>query len=95
MTKPLIGLALTTKTTKVTPEAWERANALKDELGCRLSDIVSACLLFMPSDELKRIIAENQAAIDKLPRAVVGAMRNVDKMSAAEKKMLIDVLKDG
>lgn len=92
--KLLLELALKTVTTKVTPAAWERAQALKQKTGKRLSDVVSVCLLYMPEDELVRLLAEQDDAIDKLPKAVKGLMRNLDKLSDAEKKMLRELLSD-
>lgn len=92
MTDLKLELALKTVTTKVAPSAWDRAQALKEKTGKRLSDIVSVCLLYMPEAELERILAEQDAAVEKLPKSVKGLLRNLDKLGDAERQMLRDVL---
>jgi hypothetical protein len=92
MTNIPLELALKTVSTKVTPAAWERAQALKDKTGKRLSDVVSACLLYMPEDKLIEILEQQDKAVAALPRSVRGMMRDADKLSDDEKKMLIDML---
>ena len=87
-----IPLTLKTVSTKVAPQAWERVDALASKLGVRKSDVVSACLLYMPEDELKAKLDEQSAALEALPKAVRGLLRTVDKLDAAQRKVLIDAL---
>jgi hypothetical protein len=53
---------------------------------------VSACLLYMPEDKLIEILEQQDKAVAALPRSVRGMMRDADKLSDDEKKMLIDML---
>lgn len=94
MTDLKLELTLKTVTTKVTPAAWDRVDELAKKMGVRKSDIVSACLLFMPEEELARILAEQAAAVGKMPKFVQGLLRNMDKLGDAERKILRDVLSD-
>lgn len=87
-------LALRTVTTKVTPAAWDRAQRLKDKTGKRLSDIISVCLLFMPEDELIQILDEQDTMINAMPKAIRGFLRNADRLSEEERKMLMGILSD-
>jgi hypothetical protein len=87
-----IDLPLRTMTSKVSLGAHERLKKLAGEHGARMSDVLSACLLHMPEAQLAKILAEQKKAIDNLPKSVKGLMRNMDKLSEAEKKMLRDLL---
>ena len=87
-----IDLSLRTITTKVSVDAWVRAQSLKEKHGVRLSDVVSACLLYMPEAELAKIVEEQSKAVDGLPKEIRGMLRNVDKLSAEDKKILRDIL---
>lgn len=89
-----IDLTLVTKTTKVSAAAWERAQELKAKHGVRLSDIVSACLLYMPEEKLAEVVEEQSKLVDGLPKVVKGMLRNVDKLSDEERAMLRDILSD-
>lgn len=92
MKKLPIDLPVKSVTTKVSPEAWERAQQLKDKFGARLSDVLSACLLYMPEEKLKKILQDQNEAVNNLPKSVIGTMRNIDKLSDEEKQMLRDIL---
>lgn len=94
MKKLPIDLPLRTMTSKVSIGAHERLKQLAAKHGARMSDVLSACLLHMPEEELVRILAEQGRALDALPKSVKGLMRNLDKLDDAEKKMLRDVLGD-
>ena len=83
-----IDLNLVTKTTKVSSKAWDRAQELKKKHDVRLSDVVSACLLYMPEDLLEEIVKKQSDAIDGLPKPVVGLLRNLDKLSDEEVEMI-------
>lgn len=87
-----IDLSLKTVTTKVSVPAWDRAQELKDKFDCRLSDIVSACLLYMSEEELEKIMTQQAAAVNALPKSVRGLLRNLDKLSDEERTMLRDLL---
>lgn len=87
-----IDLSLKTVTTKVSAAAWDRAQELKAKHDCRLSDIVSACLLYMPDEEIARIIAEQNEAVERLPKSVRGLLRNLDKLTDDERAMLRGLL---
>lgn len=88
-----IDLSLKTVTTKVSNAAWDRAQELKTKFDCRLSDIVSVCLLYMPEDEIANIIAEHNAAVEKLPKQMRSLLRNIDQLSDDDRAMLRDLLK--
>lgn len=92
MNKLPIDLPLRSVSTKVSVAAWDRAQELKDKLGCRLSDVVSAALLYIDEDKLRAIMTDQQAAIDALPKSVKGLLRNLDKLSDDERRMLRDLL---
>lgn len=92
MKKPPIELTVTTMTTKVAPAAQARLRELASKHGARISDVVSACLLFMPEEDLARILAEQKATLDALPKAVRGMVRNLDKLSEEDRAMLRDLL---
>lgn len=87
-----IDLSLRTVTTKVSVGAWARAQSLKDTHGCRLSDIVSICLLYMPEGEIDRIVKEQSEIVETLPKSVRGLLRNLDKLSEEERQILRDAL---
>lgn len=87
-----IDLSLKTVTTKVSTKAWERAQLLKEKHGVRLSDIVSACLLYMPDEELDRIVKEQSEAVEALPKVVRGMLRNLDRLSDEDRAALRDIL---
>ena len=79
-----IDLSMTTKTTKVSVKAWDRVLEIKERHDVRVSDIVSACLLYMPEDELEKILKQQADAIDSLPKSVKGMLRNLDRISDEE-----------
>ncbi|MEE3153952.1 MAG: hypothetical protein VX309_00300 [Pseudomonadota bacterium] len=89
-----IDLNLVTKTTKVSAAAWDRAQELKQKHDVRLSDIVSACLLYMPEDLLEKIVKEQTEVLDNLPKPIIGLLRNVDKLSDDEIEMIRSILPD-
>lgn len=90
--KLLIDLPLRTATTKISLGAYERWKKLAEKYGARMSDVISACLLHMPEEELARILVEQKKAVDGLPKAVKGLMRNLDKLSDDERDMLKKLL---
>lgn len=94
MNRPPIDLRLKTVTTKIAPSAWDRAQALKELYGVRLSDIVSACLLFMPEEELGALLARQKSAVDGLPKPIRGMLRNIDKLTDDEKAFLKEILSE-
>lgn len=87
-----IELALKTVSTKVAPSAWDRVDQLSSKLGCRKSDIVSIALLFMDEDVIKAKLEEQASALDKLPKAVRGLLRHMDKLDAEQRKLVIEAL---
>lgn len=92
MTDLPIQLTLKTVSTKVAPAAWDRVDALAAQFGARKSDIVSACLLFMPEAEIKRVLDEQAAAMDALPKPVRGLLRHIDKLDAKQRQLVIEAL---
>lgn len=92
MKKLPIDLQMVTKTTKVSVAAWDRAQQLKEKLGCRLADVVSAALLYIEEDRLKRILDDQQAALDELPKAVKMVLKNLDSLSEADREALKKLL---
>lgn len=88
-----IDLSLKTVTTKVSTQAWERAQELKLRHDCRLSDIVSVALLYIDEDQLGEILKEQNRAIEALPKSVKSLMSNLDKLTDVDREMLRDLLK--
>ena len=88
-----IDLSLKTVTTKVSTQAWDRAQMLKQRHGCRLSDIVSVALLYIDDAQLSEILEEQNKAIEALPKSVRGLMSNLDKLTDVEREMLRELLK--
>ncbi len=91
-TQPPIDLAVKTMTCKVSADAQDRLKAISKRHGLKLQDVHSACLLYMPEDEIVRIVQEQQAALDQLPSALKSMLRNIDKLSDADRAMLRDML---
>lgn len=94
MTNLPLELSLKTVSTKVTPAAWDRVGELAARLGVRKSDVVSGCLLFMDEGDLKAKLDEQAAAINALPKAVRGLLRNADKLDAKQRQVIIDALSE-
>lgn len=90
--KLLIDLPLRTMTSKVSLDAHARLKALAKKYSARMSDVLSACILHMPEEELARIITEQKRAVDGLPKDVKGLLRNLDKLDDEQKKMLRELL---
>lgn len=87
-----IDLPMRTLSTKVSVGAYERVRKLKDETEYRMSDIVSACLLYMPEDKLIAILEEQSKVVDALPKSAKGILRNIESMSDEDRKILRDIL---
>ncbi len=92
MTRLPVDLALQTVTVKVSKDAWERAQKLKSKFGVRLSDVVSVALLYIPETDMERVLNEQKTLVDNLPKSVRGMLRDVDKLSPAERKAIRDIL---
>jgi hypothetical protein len=92
MTKLPIDLSLRTMTAKVSVGAHERLKQLADKHHAKMQDVLSACLLHMDEDRLVEILDAQEAAVDGLPKAVKAMLRNVDKLSDAERALLKDIL---
>jgi bisphosphoglycerate-dependent phosphoglycerate mutase len=92
MKKLPIDLPLKTVTTKISVAAEQRAQELKKELGCRLSDVYSAALLYADVALLRRIMDDQKVALDALPKSVQAVLKNLDKLSDADRKALRDLL---
>ncbi|SFJ51353.1 hypothetical protein SAMN03159338_1621 [Sphingomonas sp. NFR04] len=89
-------IPLTTKTvsTKVAPDAWGRVGELAARLGARKSDIVSICLLFMDEELIEQKLAEQARALESMPKAVRGLLRDADKLNADQRRAIIEALSD-
>ena len=92
MTKLPIDLALKTMTSKVSVGAHERLKDLAAKHDAKIQDVLSACLLHMPEDLLVRILAEQQAVLDKLPKPVRNMLRHADQLTDADRAMLREIL---
>ena len=90
--KLLIDLPLRTMTSKVSLDAHARLKKLAKKYSARMSDVLSACLLHMPEDELVRILNAQKKAVDGLPKSVKGLLTNMEKLSDEERKMLRELL---
>lgn len=91
-TKLPIDLPIKSMTTKVSVGAQERVKLIATSHGFKLQDVISACLLHMPENDIVRIVEAQQKAVGRLPKAVKGLLRNVDKMTDEEREMLKDIL---
>lgn len=92
MKKLPIDLPLRSVSTKVSVAAWERAQFLKDQLGCRLSDVVSAALLYIDNATLEKVMADQKAAIDALPKPIRTLLKDLDSLSPEDRAALKDLL---
>lgn len=92
MTRLPIDLSLKTMTAKVSVGAHARLRHLSEKHHAKMQDVLSACLLHMEEDKLVEILDAQEAAWDALPRSVQIMLRNVDKLSDDEKKLLKDIL---
>ena len=93
MTLP-IELNVVSKTTKVTPRAWKRAQDLAHKHGVRISDIVSLSLIYMDEAELVKLIEQQRQIVDAMPKAMRGLLRNMDKLDAKQRAELKKLLSD-
>jgi hypothetical protein len=92
MTKLPIDLPMRTMTAKVSVGAHERLKALAEKHGFLIQDVLSACLLHMPEVQLVELLKTQKERVDALPKAVRGMLRNLEKLSDAERAMLRDIL---
>lgn len=93
MSKKLpIDLPIKSMTTKVSVGAHDRLKELAAKHDARMSDVISACILYMPDAQLAKILAEQKEVLDSLPKAIKGLLRNVDKMTDEERAMIRDIL---
>jgi hypothetical protein len=81
MRKLPIDLPLKTVTTKVSVGAWDHAQKLKQLVGCRLSDVVSAALLTLTSDQLRAIMNLQNKSLAELPKSVQALLKDLDNLS--------------
>jgi hypothetical protein len=89
-----IDLKLRTVTTRVSVAAWDRAQSLKKELGCSLQDVLSAALLYIELATLKRVMQSQRAALEELPASVKAILKDLDQLSAADRKALRALLEE-
>lgn len=92
MTKLRIDLAIKTMTTKVSVAAQARLKELAEKHGFLVQDVLSACLLHMPEDLLVRILTEHRTALDQLPKATKAVLKNLDKLTDAEREEIKKLL---
>jgi predicted RecB family endonuclease len=92
MRKLPIDLPLKTITTKISVAAEKRAQLLKKQLGCRLSDVYSACILYADVALLKKIMDDQKVALDALPKSVQSVLKDLDKLSAEDREALRNLL---
>jgi hypothetical protein len=89
-----IDLKLRTISTRVSVAAWDRAHALKKELGTSLQDVLSAALLYIDVKTLKRVMENQRAALEELPPSVKAILKDLDQLSAEDRKALRDLLEE-
>lgn len=92
MTKLQIDLPIKTMTSKVSVNAHARLKDLAERHGFLIQDVLSACLLHMPEQELVRILEEHKAAVDALPRAAKAVLKSLDAMTAADREAIKKLL---
>jgi hypothetical protein len=92
MTKLQIDLPIKTMTTKVSHGAHARLKHLSEKHGFLIQDVLSACLLHMPEDELVRILTQHKVALDALPKAARAVLKNLDALSDEERAELKKLL---
>lgn len=87
-----IDLPIKTMTTKVSVAAQDRLKLIAKSHGFKIQDVLSACLLHMPEDDIVRIVEDQQAIIAKLPKSVRALLKDADNLSDADREMLRDLL---
>lgn len=86
-----IDLPVRSMTTKISVGAQARLKERAAEHGVRMSDVLSACVLYMDEDRLAEILAEQKAVLDSLPKWAKGLLRNVETLSDEEREMLREI----
>lgn len=79
-------------TAKVDPAAQARLKELAARHGARVQDVLSACLLFMPEDLLAERLKERAEQIEALPKPMRQLLKDLDKLSPADREALKDIL---
>jgi hypothetical protein len=92
MTKLPIDLPLKTMTAKVSVGAHDRLKALADKHKLKMQDVLSACLLHMPEDQLVAILKIQEERLAALPPALRQMLKNIDQLSPADRQSLRDIL---
>jgi hypothetical protein len=87
-----LDLAIKTMTTKVSVNAHARLKEIAEKHGFLIQDVLSACLLHMPEERIVKILTEHKEALDELPKATQAVLRNLDKLSEAERRELRKLL---
>jgi len=91
-TKPPIDLVIKTMSCKVSAGAQERLKLIANSHGFKVQDVISACLLYMPEDEIVRVIEQQSAVLQQLSPEAISMLRKIDKLSDAERSLLRDQL---
>lgn len=90
--KPPIDLVIKSMSCKVSAGAQERLKRIADDNGLKIQDVLSVCLLYMPEDEIVRIIEQQSAALQQLSPEAQSMLRKIDKLSDAERSLLREQL---
>jgi hypothetical protein len=92
MKKLQIDLPIKTMTSKVSLGAHARLKQLAEKHGFLIQDVLSACLLHMPEEELVRVLTQHKEALDEMPKATRAVLKSIDSLSdedrAALKKLI-------
>lgn len=92
MTKLPIPLRLKTVTTKVSSESWSEIQELAKKHGFRISDVLAACIVIAQENEIVALLKEQQEVIERIPKPLLGIMRNQERLSDHDRQMLIEAL---
>ena len=87
-----IPLRLKTVTTKVSADSWSDIQALAKEHGFRISDVLAACIVLAEESEIVALLEKQRAVIKRIPKPLLGIMRNQEKLSDEDREMLIQAL---
>jgi cupin superfamily acireductone dioxygenase involved in methionine salvage len=92
MKKLQIDLPIQSMTNKVSVAAHTRLKHLAEKHGFLIQDVLSACLLHMPEDELVRILTEHKEALEEMPAAAKAVLKNLDSLTKADREALKKLL---
>jgi len=88
-----IPLQLKTVTTKVSAESWAQVQELAKKHSFRISDVLAASIILAEEKQIVELLERQQKVINRLPKPLLGILRNEEKLSDEDREMLIAALK--